>query len=83
MIVDPSTAPRSEDSGLQTLHLSVAGGLTQFGAFTETLMPGARLAEDDVTYPDIDLHHSRRNGLRMQSRKDGTPYPGWPKETNR
>jgi uncharacterized cupin superfamily protein len=129
--------------------LSDAGGLTQFGAFTETLMPGAqssqrhwheaedeflyvldgtvtliendgphplhpgdcacwpagvanghtlrnetdapvtyfvagtRLPEDTVNYPDIDLHYTRRNGMRTQSRKDGTPYPGWPKETNR
>ncbi|MFN3293971.1 MAG: cupin domain-containing protein [Gemmobacter sp.] len=129
--------------------LSDAGGLTQFGAFTETLMPGARssqrhwhaeedeflytldgvvtlhendgatdlppgscvcwpagvanahalenrsdrpvtyfvagsrLPEDEVTYPDIDLHYVRRNGLRAQLHKDGTPYPGWPKETNR
>ena len=129
--------------------LSDAGGLTQFGAFTETLMPGSRsgqrhwhsdedeflytldgivtlhendgaqdlppstcvcwpagtanahqlenrtsdpvtyfvagsrLPEDDVTYPDIDLHYSRRKGLRTLSHKDGTPYPGWPKETNR
>ncbi|MBA3908320.1 MAG: hypothetical protein C0524_00250 [Rhodobacter sp.] len=129
--------------------LSDAGGLTQFGAFTETLMPGARssqrhwhsdedeflytldgvvtlhenhgprdlpprtcvcwpagvpnahclenrtdqpvtyfvagsrLPEDEVTYPDIDLHYSRHKGLRTQSHKDGTPYPGWPKETNR
>jgi uncharacterized cupin superfamily protein len=129
--------------------LSDAGGLTQFGAFTEVLMPGARsgqrhwhgeedeflytldgtvtlhendgardlppgtcvcwpagvpnahqlenrteqpvtyfvagsrLPEDEVTYPDIDLHYSRRKGLRTLSHKDGTPYPGWPKETNR
>jgi uncharacterized cupin superfamily protein len=129
--------------------LSDAGGLTQFGAFTETLMPGARssqrhwhsdedeflytldgvvtlheddgpqdlqpgtcvcwpagvpnahclenrtaqpvtyfvagsrLPEDEVTYPDIDLHYSRKAGLRTLSHKDGTPYPGWPKETNR
>lgn len=42
---------------------------------------GSRFAEDDCHYPDIDLHYSRRNGLRSFSRKDGTPYPGWPKET--
>lgn len=129
--------------------LSDAGGLTQFGAFTETLMPGARsshrhwhacedeflvildgivtlheddgatdlspgscacwpagvpnghclenrtdspvtyfvagsrLPEDEVTYPDVDLHYWRRNGLRAQSRKDGTLYPGWPREVTR
>lgn len=44
---------------------------------------GSRFAEDDAHYPDIDLHYSRRNELRSFSRKDGTPYPGWPKETNR
>jgi uncharacterized cupin superfamily protein len=44
---------------------------------------GSRFAEDACHYPDIDLHYSRRNGLRSFSRKDGTPYPGWPKETNR
>lgn len=129
--------------------LSDAGGLTQFGAFTETLMPGARsgqrhwhsdedeflytldgivtlhendgahdlppgscvcwpagvpnahqlenrtsgpvtyfvagtrLPEDDVTYPDIDLHYARRGGLRTLSHKDGTPYPGWPRQVVR
>jgi len=47
------------------------------------LARGARLPEDEVTYPDIDLHYSRRKGLRTLSHKDGTPYPGWPKETNR
>jgi uncharacterized cupin superfamily protein len=41
---------------------------------------GARFAEDDCTYPDIDLHYTRRNGMRTFARKDGTPYPGWPKE---
>ena len=125
--------------------LSDAGGLTQFGAFTETLMPGSRsghrhwhsdedeflytldgvvtlhendgardlqpgtcvcwpagvpnahslenrtgqpvtyfvagsrLPEDEATYPDIDLHYTRKAGLRTLSHKDGTPYPGWPK----
>jgi uncharacterized cupin superfamily protein len=144
----PSSAPAEFDTlGDYRAHaFSDAGGLTQFGAFTETLMPGSRsshrhwhsdedeflytldgtvtlhentgatdlppgtcvcwpagfpnahalenrtdqpvtyfvagsrLPEDDVTYPDIDLHYSRRRGLRTL---DGTPYPGWPKETNR
>lgn len=44
---------------------------------------GTRLREDACHYPDIDLHYTRRNGLRAFTRKDGTPYPGWPKETNR
>jgi uncharacterized cupin superfamily protein len=133
----------------QAFPLSDEGGLTQFGAFTETLMPGAqssqrhwheaedeflyvldgtvlvvendgphalgpgdaaawpagvanghclrnasdrpvtylvvgsRLAVDTVHYPDIDLHYTRRTGQRMQSRKDGTPYPGWPRDADR
>ena len=44
---------------------------------------GTRLPEDECHYPDIDLHYSRRNGQRSFNHKDGTPYPGWPKETNR
>ena len=40
-----------------------------------------RLPEDAAHYPDIDLHYMRRNGKRAFTRKDGTPYPGWPKET--
>jgi uncharacterized cupin superfamily protein len=40
---------------------------------------GSRLPQDEVTYPDIDLHYLRRDGLRYLSRKDGTLYPGWPK----
>ncbi|NJM81855.1 MAG: cupin domain-containing protein [Tabrizicola sp.] len=147
----PGAAPAPYDAlGDYLAHpLSDAGGLTQFGAFTETLMPGARssnrhwhsdedeflytldgtvtlhenegprdlppgtcvcwpagvanghslenrtdhpvtyfvagsrLPEDTVTYPDIDLHDTRKGGLRTLSHKDGTPYPGWPKETNR
>ncbi len=146
---DPGSSPYDTLGSYIAHPLSDAGGLTQFGAFTETLMPGARsshrhwhsdedeflytlegivtlheddgprdlppatcvcwpagvpnahhlenrgpdpvtyfvagsrLPEDDVTYPDIDLHYSRRNGLRTLSHKDGTPYPGWPKATNR
>ncbi len=147
MIIDPARAPTSGKEGFHTLHLSVAGGLTQFGAFLETLHPGgqtslrhwheeedeflyvldgtvtlledngpqligpgtcvcwpakvpnahclrndgdqpatlfiagSRLAEDACHYPDIDLHYSRRKGLRTFAQKDGPPYPGWPKET--
>lgn len=148
---DPGSAAEFfGDLGLYVAHpLSDAGGLTQFGAFTETLMPGARsgqrhwhakedeflytldgvvtlhenagstdlppgscvcwpagvpnahqlenrtvrpvtyfvagsrLPEDEVTYPDIDLHYSRKGGLRTLSHKDGTPYPGWPKPVAR
>lgn len=151
----PGTSGSSYPAGLDALGdyvaypISDAGGLTQFGAFTETLMPGAqsshrhwhaqedeflyvlagevtviendgphrlatggcacwpagvanahclrndtetpvtyfvagsRLPEDEVTYPDIDLHYRRAAGWRHVTRKDGTPLPGWPKETNR
>ncbi|EEW26737.1 cupin domain-containing protein [Rhodobacter ferrooxidans] len=41
MIVDPLRAPVSGENGCHTLHLSVAGGLTQFGAYVDTLQPGA------------------------------------------
>jgi uncharacterized cupin superfamily protein len=146
-VSDPDSAVEYfDDLGAYVAHpLSDAGGLTQFGAFTETLMPGARsgqrhwhaqedeflytldgvvtlheesgstdlppgscacwpagvpnahqlenrsdrpvtyfvagsrLPEDEVTYPDIDLHYSRKGGLRTLSHKDGTPYPSWPK----
>ncbi len=44
---------------------------------------GTRLPEDTAHYPDIDLHYTRRNGLRTFAKKNGTPYPGWPKETAR
>lgn len=90
MTVDPASAPTRGRMGLHACLLSVAAGPTQFGAFSETPMPGARSGhrhwhaeEDEVTYPDIDLHYIRRNGLRARLHKDGTPYPGWLKETNR
>jgi uncharacterized cupin superfamily protein len=57
MIVDPARAPSSDETGLRTLHLSVAGGLTQFGAYLDTLDPGAwsshrhwHSAEDEFIY---------------------------------
>ncbi len=53
-----------------SLRLGDAGGLTQFGT---------RARDDAAHYPDIDLHHARKDGLRGFSQKDGTPYPGWPK----
>ncbi|WP_431300989.1 cupin domain-containing protein [Tabrizicola sp. BL-A-41-H6] len=142
---DPGSSPFADLGDYEAHPLSEAGGLTQFGAFTETLMPGARsshrhwhsdedeflytldgivtlheddgatdigpgtcvcwpagvpnahclenrsdqpatyivvgsrLPEDEVSYPDIDLHYARRGGVRTVSHKDGTPYPGWPK----
>lgn len=47
------------------------------------LVVGTRLPEDSAHYPDVDLHYVRRGGQRAMLHKDGTPYPGWPKETNR
>ena len=40
---------------------------------------GTRLENERCHYPDIDLHYSRKGGVRTMSHKDGTPYPGWPK----
>ncbi len=145
----PSASAFDELGDYVAYPLSDAGGLTQFGAFTETLMPGSRssqrhwhseedeflftldgtvtlhenngphelppgtcvcwpagvpnahclenrtdqpvtyfvagsrLPEDEVTYPDIDLHYTRKGGLCMLAHKDGTPYPGWPREVIR
>ena len=57
MIIDPAAAPVSGENGLSTLHLSVAGGITQFGAYIDTLDPGAwssyrhwHDAEDEFVY---------------------------------
>ena len=150
MIVRAAQAGRRRhDDGRESIHLSDAGGLTQFGAFVEILNPGgqtslrhwheeedeflyvldgtvtlledgaprmigpgtcvawparvpnahclrndgiepvtlfivgSRLPEDACHYPDIDLHYARRNGVRGFSRKDGSPYPGWPREVGR
>lgn len=99
MIVDPATRPASGAKGLHSPHLPVAGGLASLrhrheaedgflclldGTGPATLfISGSRLAEDACHYPDIDLHYSRRNGLRTFAMKDGIPYPGWPKETQK
>lgn len=54
------------------------------GDATATLfIVGSRFAEDTCHYPDIDLHYTRRNGGRSFSHKDGTPYPGWPREVGK
>jgi uncharacterized cupin superfamily protein len=58
MIVDPATAPQdTADNGGVILYLSDAGGLTQFGAYHDTLQPGAlssqrhwHSAEDEFLY---------------------------------
>ncbi len=57
MKVDPAKAPTSGEDGLSTLHLSVAGGVTQFGAYIDRLAPGAwssfrhwHSAEDEFLY---------------------------------
>jgi uncharacterized cupin superfamily protein len=57
MKVDPTRAPASGAKGLHTRHLSVAGGLRQFGAYVDRLDPGAfssfrhwHEAEDEMIY---------------------------------
>lgn len=42
MIIDPAKVPASGQDGMHTDHLSaLPGGLTQFGAYVDTLQPGA------------------------------------------
>lgn len=43
------------------------------------LVVGTRARDDTAHFPDVDLHYTRKDGVRTMSRKDGTPYPGWPK----
>ena len=57
MKIDPTRAPVSDADGLHTRHLSVAGGLRQFGAYVDRLDPGAlssrrhwHTAEDEMIY---------------------------------
>lgn len=47
------------------------------------LVVGTRARDDAVHYPDADMHYTRKDGISTISRKDGTPYPGWPKEADR
>ncbi len=58
MKVDPAQAPRDKaDNGGVLIYLSMGGGLTQFGAYLDTLMPGATSSqrhwhdkEDELLY---------------------------------
>jgi uncharacterized cupin superfamily protein len=58
MKVDPATAPRdAADNGGAIVYLSKAGGITQFGAYLDMLMPGGvssqrhwHTAEDEFLY---------------------------------
>lgn len=48
--IDPAAAPAAdhddgEPAGVATQRLSSLGGLTQFGAYVQTLQPGARTSE--------------------------------------
>ena len=43
--VDPALAPSNARNGCATRQLSVAGGITQFGAYVDTLQPGGRTSE--------------------------------------
>ena len=45
------------------------------------LVVGDRTADDEVTYPDIDLHIGvGADGKRSHLHKDGTPYPPAPRD---
>jgi uncharacterized cupin superfamily protein len=57
MIVNPALAPISRRDGVETLQLSTAGRLTQFGAYVETLAQGVwsssrhwHSAEDELLF---------------------------------
>jgi uncharacterized cupin superfamily protein len=58
MKIDPATAPRdAADNGGAIVYLSKAGGITQFGAYLDMLMPGGvssqrhwHTAEDEFLY---------------------------------
>lgn len=42
------------------------------GAPVLYLVAGSRMPDDEVHYPDVDLHYSRKGAVRRQMRKDGT-----------
>jgi uncharacterized cupin superfamily protein len=45
------------------------------------IIVGTRAENDTVHYPDIDLHYTRKDGVRSVTHKDGTPYPEEDHET--
>lgn len=63
-------------AGVANAHCLRNDGETPVSLF----IVGTRLPEDSCHYPDVDLHYSRRNGQRAFTRKDGSPYPGWPRK---
>ncbi len=38
------------------------------------IIVGTRARDEQVTYPEIDLHYARKNGERRFTHKDGMPY---------
>jgi uncharacterized cupin superfamily protein len=60
------------NSGQQILSAGMCAG---FPAGTVLLVVGDRTANDEVSYPDIDMHlEPLPDGTRRFTRKDGTPY---------
>ena len=64
MIVDPATTKVTHRDGVETLLLSDAGGLRQFGCHIETLPPGTwssqrhwHSAEDEFLYIPVSYTH--------------------------
>ncbi len=68
-ILSPGTAaafPAGEANGHCLVNRSTAPGTY--------LEIGTRMADDTITYPDVDLSLVKRDGRRMFVRKSGEPY---------
>lgn len=83
MKIDPTRVPVLEADGLHTRHLSVAGGLRQFGAYVDRLDPGAfssrrhwHEAEDEMIYV-LDGTVALRDDKGMQDLHPGDAV-AWP-----
>ena len=61
-----ATFPAGEPNGHHLVNRS--------GAPATYLEVGTRAPDDEVVYPDVDLHYSKRDGARRFVRKSGEPY---------
>ncbi|OZA10979.1 MAG: hypothetical protein B7Y02_09565 [Rhodobacterales bacterium 17-64-5] len=82
MIVDPGLAPVENRDGVSTLRLSVAGGLTQFGAYVETLAAGARSSDRHWHSAEDELVLVLSGTPVRVENSEAPPHPGdrlcWP-----
>jgi uncharacterized cupin superfamily protein len=86
MIVDPSLAPEENREAVSTLRLSIAGGLTQFGAYVKTLAAKAwpsdrpwRAAEDKLVLVLSGAPVRVENGETPHPPGETPSWPaGWP-----